>query len=123
MSVRTERVASLVKHEIGGIFQKNFGMGEYGFITVTDVRMSPDLKIAKVYLSILGDETKRTKTFAMIEQGKSFVRAELGHNISLKYTPSLQFYLDETLDNAMNIEQILNKIHKESASDEDQDKE
>ncbi|MGH2568281.1 MAG: ribosome-binding factor A, partial [Bacteroidota bacterium] len=50
MSIRTEKVASLVKQELSLIFQRNFGIDKYGFLTVTEVRMSPDLKIAKVYV-------------------------------------------------------------------------
>lgn len=117
MSVRTEKVASLVKHEIGSIVQKTYGFSEYGFITVTEVRMSPDLKIAKIYVSIFGDEEKKKKTFAKLEEEKGSIRLQLGHNVRLKYTPALQFYLDESLDHAMNIEHILHKIHKESSDD------
>jgi ribosome-binding factor A len=112
MSVRLEKVASLIKEQISIIFQRNFGMEEYGFMTVTDVRMSPDLKIAKVYISILGDVARKEKSLSMLEDQKKFIRSTLGHNIRLKFTPSLAFYLDETLDEAMKIENILNKIHK-----------
>jgi ribosome-binding factor A len=58
MSVRTERVSSLIKELISEIVQKNFSMEEFGLVTVTEVRMSPDLKIAKVYVSIFGDAEK-----------------------------------------------------------------
>ena len=113
MSVRTEKVASIVKEEIGVIVQRNFDMKVYGFITVTEVRMSPDLKIAKVYVSIFGDTAQKQKTLGMLESQKAFVRQTLGRNIRLKFTPSIVFYLDETMDNAMNLEKIFKKIHKE----------
>lgn len=115
MSVRTEKVASLIKEEISVIFQRNFGMGKYGFITVTEVHMSPDLKIAKVYISVFGDAARKEKTLSMLEEQKGFIRSTLGHNIRLKFTPSLAFYLDETLDRAMHIENILHKIHKDQS--------
>jgi len=115
--VRTDKVASLVKQEIGTILQKHFTVAESGLITVTEVRMSPDLKIAKVYVSIFGDPQKKEKGLAFLEEQKSFIRAELGHHIRLKYTPSIAFYLDESLDRAMNIESILNRIHNESKED------
>lgn len=118
MSVRTERVASLVKHEISAIFQKHFGMEEYGFMTVTDVRMTPDLKIAKVYVSIFGDADRKQRSLDLLEAQKKFIRSTLGHNIRLKFTPSLVFYLDETLDRVMHIENIINKIHKEASGRE-----
>ena len=115
MSVRTEKVASLIKEEISVIFQRNFGMEEYGFITVTEVHMSPDLKIAKVYISVFGDAARKEKTLSKLEEQKGFIRSTLGHNIRLKFTPSLAFYLDETLDRAMHIENILHKIHKDQS--------
>lgn len=113
MSVRTEKVASIVKQEIGIIFQRNFDMKEYGFITVTEVRMSPDLRIAKVYVSVFGDTAQKQKTLGMLEAQKGFVRQTLGHNIRLKFTPSIVFYLDETMDKAMNLEKIFKKIHRD----------
>ena len=117
MSVRTDRVASVVKQEIGTILQKNFTVTDSGLITVTEVRMSPDLKIAKVYVSVFGDAAQKDKGLAFLEEHKSFIRSELGHHVRLKFTPSISFYLDESLDRAMNIESILNRIHKESKGD------
>ncbi len=110
MSVRAEKVASLIKEEVSIIFQRNFGMQEYGFLTVTEVRMTPDLKSAKIYVSIFGDQARKEKSLAMLEEQKSFVRAELGHAVRLKYTPTIAFYLDDTLDRVMKIEGILNEI-------------
>jgi len=115
MSVRTEKVASLIKHELGVIFQRNFSMDEYGFMTVTEVRVSPDLRVAKVYVSIFGDAERKQTSMGLLEQEKGFIRSELGHSIRLKFTPSIIFYLDESLDRAMNINRILNQIHKDSS--------
>jgi len=118
MSVRAEKVASLIKEEVSIIFQRNFSMQEYGFLTVTEVRMAPDLKNAKIYVSVFGDQARKEKSLAMLEQQKSFVRLELGHAVTLKYTPSIDFYLDDTMDRVMKIEGILNQIRdKEKESD------
>jgi len=118
--VRTDRVASIVKQEIGTILQKNFTVAESGLITVTEVRMSPDLKIAKIFVSIFGDGTKKDKGLAFLEEQKSFIRSELGHHIRLKFTPSITFHLDDSLDRAMKIQNILNQIHNESKRDPEQ---
>jgi len=121
VSVRTEKVASIVKEEIGIIFQRNFDMKAFGLVTVTEVRMSPDLKIAKVYVSVFGDTAQKQKTLGLLETQKPFVRQTLGRNIRLKFTPSIVFYLDETMDKAMNLEKIFRKIHKGEEQGSEQD--
>jgi ribosome-binding factor A len=115
MSVRSEKVGSLIKEELGFIFQRNLSMSEFGFLTVTDVQMSPDLKIAKVYVSIYGDKNRKIKSFSMLVAQKSSIRSLLGHSIRLRYTPELIFYLDETMDRAMKLEKIFKQIHEQDA--------
>ncbi len=118
MSVRSERVASLIKEEISLLVQRNFSMQEYGLMTITDVQMSPDLRNARIFVSIFGDAARKEKSLALLEGQKGFIRAELGHVIRLKFTPSISFELDETLDQAMKIEGIINKIHNEGSAKE-----
>ncbi|MCX6135685.1 MAG: 30S ribosome-binding factor RbfA [Ignavibacteriales bacterium] len=114
MSVRTEKVASLIKEVMSEIIQQNFRMEEFGLVTVTEVRMSQDLKIAKVFVSVFGDAEKKKNLLAHLAVEKGSIRSELGHSLNLKFTPTLSFYLDESLDYAMRIEDLLNKIHKDS---------
>ena len=75
--------------------------------------MAPDLKNARIYVSVFGDAARKQKSLAMLENQKSFVRSELGHSIRLKFTPAIAFYLDDTLDRVMKIEGIINQIHSE----------
>lgn len=119
MSVRTEKVSSLIKELVSEIIQRNFRMEEFGLMTVTEVRVTPDLKLAKVYVSVFGDADKKKKALAHLEVEKGAIRSELGRNMSLKFTPALAFYLDETLDYAMRIESLINKIHKDPPGDEE----
>lgn len=118
MSVRSDKVASLLKEELGTIFQRNFAMEEYGFLTITEVRMGPDLRMAKVYVSIYGDEKRKAKSFSMLEAQKSAIRAMLGRVVRLRYTPELAFYLDESIDRVFRIENIFRKIHEQDPSKE-----
>jgi ribosome-binding factor A len=112
MSVRSEKVGSLIKEELGLLFQRNFSMADFGFLTVTEVLMSPDLKVAKVYVSIFGDEERKKNSFAKLELQKPSIRSMLGHVVRLRYTPELIFYLDDSLDRAMKLENIFHKIHE-----------
>lgn len=111
MSLRTERVASVIKEEVGMLLTTEFRDPAYGLMTVTDVQMTPDLRIAKIYVSILGPASTRERTLAMLEEKKPHIRSFIGSRLRLKFTPSVQWYIDETLDRVEKIESIIRKIH------------
>jgi ribosome-binding factor A len=113
MSIRTERVAALIKETVGVIVSREYSGTEFGFITVTEVRMSPDLKIAKVYFSIFGSAEKQASTMAMLEGQKQHIRGEVAHGVHLKYVPALQFYHDATMNEVDRINKLINKIHED----------
>ena len=113
MSIRTERVASLIKETVGVIVAREYSGTEFGFITVTEVRMSPDLKIAKVYFSIFGSSERQAKTMVMLNEQKQRIRGEVAHSVRLKFAPALQFYHDATMDEVDRINKLINKIHED----------
>jgi ribosome-binding factor A len=114
MTLRTDRVASLIKEEVGMFFTREYRDTSFGFITVTDVQMTPDLRIAKIYVSIFGDEKKKSGTFNMLNEQKSQIRSFIGSVVRLKFTPSIQLYLDDTLDRVEKINQLIKKAHSEN---------
>ena len=113
MSLRTERVASLIKEEVGTYFTREFRDPAYGFLTVTEVHMSPDLKIAKIYVSVMGNGDVKARTMDMLEERKGEIRSFIGSHMRLKFTPSVQFYMDETLDRVERIDQLIKQIRKD----------
>jgi ribosome-binding factor A len=112
MSIRTERVASVVRERISEILVHDYNDPAYGFMTVTDVKMSPDLKIAKVYISVFGKEDVQAKAMKMLEAEKQHIRGMVASHVQLKFAPTLQFYLDHTLEEADKINRLINKIHE-----------
>jgi ribosome-binding factor A len=112
MSIRTERVASVVKERIGEILIHDYNDPSYGFITVTDVKMSPDLKIARVYVSVFGKEEVQAKAMKMLEAEKQHIRGMVASHVQLKFAPTLQFYLDHTQEEADKINRLIHKIHE-----------
>jgi ribosome-binding factor A len=111
MSIRTERVASTIKEEIGSILIREYSDKSYGFITVTDVNVTADLKIAKIYFSIFGDPAVQERTMAMLENEKQHIRGLVASHLRLKFMPALQFYHDNTLDRVDRINHLIKKIH------------
>jgi ribosome-binding factor A len=116
MTLRTEKVASLIRREIGAMISLKYQGPEYGLVTVTEVRMTPDLKIAKVYVSILGSEEVKKNTLKQLELDRKAIRGYLGSNIRMKFTPEVQIYIDDTIDRMDKINRIINRIH--SSEDE-----
>ena len=78
-----------------------------GFVTVTGVEATPDLRQAKVYVSVLGKKAERAATMAALERSRGYLQARLSETLRMKRTPQLQFIYDDTLDNAMHIEKLL----------------
>jgi ribosome-binding factor A len=113
MSLRTERVASLIKQEVGTYLAREYRDPEYGFLTVTEVRMTPDLRIAKIYVSVMGDSPLKDRTMKMLEDHKSEIRALIGSHLRLKFTPAVQLYMDETLDRVERIDRLIKQIHRD----------
>lgn len=116
MSLRTDRVASLVKEEAGLFISRELNEPSLGLITVMEVIMTPDLKIAKIYVSILGTPEVKSAAMKVLEDRKGELRSHIGSHIRLKFTPSIQLYLDETLDRVDKINRLIQQIHKDDAS-------
>ena len=111
MSLRTDRVASVIKEEVGTYFAREYRDSRFGFITVTDVQVTTDLRIAKIYVSIMGSAEIRAVTIQMLEDHKGEIRSFIGSHLRLKFTPAIQFYMDETMDRVEKLEQLIRKIH------------
>lgn len=78
-----------------------------GFVTVTGVETSPDLREARVYVSVLGDQTQRDETLAALQSAHGLLQARVAARIRLKRTPRLTFLYDDTTDRAMHIDDLL----------------
>jgi ribosome-binding factor A len=80
-----------------------------GFVTVTGVETTPDLRQAKVYVSVLGGRPEREETLKALEKSRGYLQAQINSSLHMKRTPQLQFFYDDTLDNALRIERALKR--------------
>ncbi|HTX67961.1 MAG TPA: 30S ribosome-binding factor RbfA [Thermoleophilia bacterium] len=80
-----------------------------GFVTVTGVETTPDLRHAKVFVSVLGGKTERDATLKALEKSRGVLQAKINATLHMKRTPQLQFLYDETLDNALRIERAMKR--------------
>lgn len=111
MSHRIDKIENLIKEEISLIFLFKLQNLYSGLITITNVRVSPDLKIAKIYISVLERE-RRDEVLEKIKLKSKFIRSELASRITIKFVPELKFFIDDTLDYVEKIEGLIKKIHE-----------
>jgi len=113
MSLRQDKISSLVQESLSMILLQKLIDPELGLVTITKTKVSPDLKIAKVYLSVY-DKNKRDYVLEHIESIKGYIRTELAKKANLRYTPELNFYIDDTLDYVDKMNEIFSNIKDDS---------
>ena len=104
---RRERLGDQLQVELADLIQHEVRDPRVGFVTVTEVRMSPDLKHARVYVSILGAAEETAESFDALEKTGGFLRSQIGRRLGLRHVPELRFVLDETLDTSARIDSLL----------------
>lgn len=107
---RSQRVSELLKREISEIIREMKDERK-GFVTVTHVEVSNDLRHAKVYVSIFGE--KKEEAFACLQEAKGFVRTQVAKRVRLRYTPSIKFEYDTSLEEGERIYQIFKDLYDE----------
>jgi len=118
MNLRANRIAEQMKKELSDIIGRKLKDPRIGFVTVTDVEVTGDLQIAKVFLSVFGSEEDKENTLAGLAKAKGFIRSEIGRRIRLRKTPDLIFELDESLEYGNRIETLIKHIKEEEKKDD-----
>lgn len=108
---RPDRVADLIRAELALLLAREVHDPGIGFVTLTRVQVSPDLQLARIYYTALGDEAARKKTVRALDRAVPFLRRQIGSRLRLKRVPELVFHYDESIAGQDRIEQLLNDIH------------
>ena len=111
MSHRLDKVSSLIKEELSLIFLHKLQDPKLSLITVTNVKVSPDLKHTKIYLSVF-DKEKRAKVLESVNELKGLIRSQLAGRIQIRFVPELHFFIDDTMDYVEKMEGLFKKIHE-----------
>lgn len=106
-SDRLRRVDEAIRQVIGDALAGDLKDPRVGFVTVTDVRTSPDLSHARVHVSVLGDDRQREDSMQGLRSAHGFLQRRIASELRLKRTPTLEFHYDETTDKAMRVERLL----------------
>lgn len=122
MSIRTKRLASVIQKDLGKILQQNY-QPTGAFITVTQVRMTDDLSIAKVYLSVFTQDRDPKTIYQYIDDSQDQIRYELASKIKnqVRRIPELLFFEDDTAEYVNKMEQLFEKVRKQRGEGDNPD--
>jgi ribosome-binding factor A len=117
---RPARIGEEIRIELSQLLMREVKDPGVGFITLTEVKVTPDLQIARVYYTTIGDDKARRETRRALERATPFLRRHVGQRLQLRRVPELEFFFDESVERGDRIEQIIRKLHEgEQSSDDD----
>ena len=117
-SRRLIKYAGNIKKAVSSIIDLKVKDPDKGFVTITSVKISPDLKIASIYYTVLGNDEQKEKSKKALERSNGFIRNELKPSIKSRWLPELRFFYDDTLDQAQKINSLISRIHNAAGSKE-----
>jgi ribosome-binding factor A len=113
---RPERVADQIRAEVAGLLAREVQDPGVGFVTVTRVRVTADLQIARIYYTSLGDDRARRATGQALDRATPFIRRQVGSRLRLRRVPEIQFVFDESIEQHERVERLLQEIHETDAA-------
>ncbi len=111
---RTQRVNQLLKEEIARLLLRDVKDARIGAVTVTAVRVSPDLMQANVYVQVPGDDTRKTEALEGLASAAGYMRSRLGRELRIRRSPELRFIIDRTQEHAARIHELLAEVESEN---------
>lgn len=116
MSQRAQRVAEMIKQETSNLLLRGLKDPRVGFVTITDVEVTGDLRYAKIYISVYGNEKQKADTMEGLQAANGFIRREIGKFLHLRFTPELTFKFDESVEYGSHINEILSDLKRNERS-------
>ena len=115
---RSERVAERIKTIISEILIRDIDDSRLGFVTITKVSVSPDLVNAVIYVSVMGDDSKKSDSMQALKSATKFIKGILGDKLDLRHVPTIDFTYDDSLEKASRVWSLMSKLNgKNSRSD------
>ena len=112
---RASRVGDQIQAELASLLTREVHDPGIGFLTITQVKLSPDLQQARVYYTSIGDSKARRESARALDRATPFLRRQIGQRLRLKRVPELSFFYDESIEQGDRVEQILQELQMERA--------
>ena len=110
---RSERVEEIIREEVSAILREKVNDPRIGFVSITKVEISPDLKNASIFVSIFGEEPQKEEALQGLRSATGFIRKELGQMLELRSTPEIRFVRDDSLERGSRVLGIISKLKNE----------
>lgn len=117
---RPARIGEEIRIELSQLLMREVKDPGVGFITLTEVKVTPDLQIARVYYTTIGDDKARRETRRALERATPFLRRHVGQRLQLRRVPELEFFFDESVERGDRIERIIRDLHQGERSSDDE---
>ena len=112
MKQRASRVSQELKKTVMQILLEDLSDPRLGFVTVTHIEVTDDLRFARIFYSVLGDESQKESTAEALQEQQGFIRRLIAQRINMKFAMDIQFLVDKSIDQSFKIDAILKKINK-----------
>ncbi|HHT9125708.1 MAG TPA: 30S ribosome-binding factor RbfA [Candidatus Brocadiia bacterium] len=113
VSRRVKRVEEAIRQEVSKIVLYELKDPRIAFLTITNVEASPDLRTAKVLISILGDEVSQKTVLRGLEHARGYIQREIATRLKMRYTPVITFCLDKSLKKSLHVLKLIDEVTKE----------
>mgnify|MGYP001595157443 CR=1 FL=1 len=114
--LRHQKITQALKEEISSIIHEELNDPRLGFVTITRVELTPDIRHAKVFFSVLGQDQEYKKTKAALDSALGFIRRLIAQRIKLRLTPEIAFREDRSCEYSIRIQEVLNQIKEQDES-------
>ena len=111
-SRRPQRIALQIQHEVSLMISRDMKDRRIGFVTVTGVQMSPDLRHAKIFISLMGSDDEKKESLVTLNHATGWIRRELGQRIRMKFLPDIVFLKDTSQEYGERIDRLIGEIHE-----------
>lgn len=110
---RADRLGELIQTEVSDIILKKIKDPRIGMVTITGVEVSDDLRMARIYYSILGNDEKRQQAMIGLKSATNYIKKLLGSRLNLRYVPDLEFRYDQSFEYGQRIDKLLAEVEEE----------
>lgn len=114
---RRKRVGVRIREEISELLLRKVRDPRIGFVSITGVDLSPDLRVARVFYSVLGSELDRSQAAQGLRSAHGFIKRELASRLQLKFMPEILFILDNSMEQGERMERIFRELEQESGNE------